>query len=80
MKSPPSEFIRGFLYLKGINPDVLVPAPPPLPAFPATVDYTLFLLVPTAPLPLIIIIQYPQTASPKEETAHYSHYLTICFR
>ena len=33
MKSPPSEFIRGFLYLKGINPDVLVPAQPQLPAF-----------------------------------------------
>ena len=33
---------------------------------------SLSLLVSTAPLPLVIIIQYPQTASPKEETAHYS--------
>ena len=42
--------------------------------------YTLFLLVSTPPIPLVVIEQYPQTASPKEKTAHYSHYLTICFR
>ncbi len=60
MKSPPSEFIRGFFVF---------------------ITYeSLSLLVSTAPLPLVIIIQYPQTASPREETAHYSYYLTICFR
>ena len=33
MKPPPSEFIRDFLFLMGINPDALVPAPLPLPVF-----------------------------------------------